>query len=69
MPRPKRDESAADHDAGDPSELSVAGPPKFKRVKIKHYKVETSQGRFLDNDWAELPEHEADSLIAAGKAQ
>lgn len=39
-----------------------------KLVRIVHYKVFTSQGRFIAGQKADLPAHEADDLIASGLA-
>lgn len=41
---------------------------EVKRVRIKHYKVYTSQGRFIEADRPWLPAHEADDLLAKGHA-
>lgn len=41
-----------------------AGPPKMRRVKITHYKVQTSSGRLLAGDYGDLPDAEAADLIA-----
>lgn len=42
-------------------------PPK--RIKITAYKVFTRHGRFIAGQYADLPEDEADALIAEGKAE
>lgn len=39
-----------------------------KRVRITAYKVFTKHGRFIEGQFVELPEAEADALIAEGKA-
>lgn len=39
-----------------------------KAVKVTHYKVFTSQGRFIAGQFAELPAAEADDLISKGHA-
>lgn len=40
-----------------------------KTVKITAYKVRTTQGRFIEGQYAELPGDEADALIASGEAK
>ena len=40
-----------------------------KLVRVVHYKVFTSQGRFIAGQKADLPAHEADDLIALGQAK
>ncbi len=41
----------------------------WRRVKITAYKVQTSHGRFIAGDFADLPGHIADQLIADGLAK
>ena len=40
-----------------------------KTVRVVHYKVYTSQGRFISGQKADLPATEADALIASGQAR
>lgn len=40
-----------------------------KLVRVIHYKVFTSQGRFIAGQKADLPAQEADNLIALGQAK
>lgn len=40
-----------------------------KLVRVVHYKVFTSQGRFIAGQKADLPADEADDLIALGQAK
>lgn len=47
----------------------AAQPDVWKRVKIRHYKVYTSQGRQLEGNFAMLPADEADALVAKGYAK
>ena len=47
----------------------AAQPDVWKRVKIRHYKVFTSQGRQLDGHFVVLPAAEADELVSKGHAK
>ena len=58
--RPRRVESDAPQ---------IDAPPVWKRVKITAYKVYTPHGRFIEGQFATLPEELADTLIAEGKAK
>lgn len=49
--------------------VEVSQPMPWKRIKITHYKVHTSHGRFIEGEFATLPEDIADALIAEGKAK
>jgi len=61
MARPKREDDALD--------LEETPSPKLsKQVRVKHYKVFTSAGRFIAGQLAVIPESEADELIAKGHA-
>lgn len=61
MARPKRED--------EPLELDDRPAPKLsKQVRVKHYKVFTSAGRFIAGQIAMIPEAEADALIAKGHA-
>lgn len=42
------------------------GPPKMERVKVSHYKIFTSQGRFLDGEITVLPVSEVEDLVELG---
>lgn len=44
------------------------GPKLNKQIRVKHYKVFTSVGRFIEGQLAVIPEPEADELIAKGHA-
>lgn len=49
-------------------EVEVA-PVPFVRVRVTHYKVLTSQGRYIEGQFAELPADEAADLVAQGLAK
>lgn len=59
MARPRRE---------DQIELEAPLSAPFVRVRIKHYKIRTSQGRGIAGQLMELPPAEAESLIAQGHA-
>lgn len=44
-------------------------PVPFVRVRVSHYKVATSQGRYVEGMIAELPGEEAADLIERGLAK
>ncbi len=47
----------------------LASQTAWKRVKITVHKVYTPHGRFIEGQFAVLPEDLADALIAEGKAK
>lgn len=61
MARPKRE----DADLIDQPVVEVE--PRVK-IKVTHYKIFTSQGRFIAGQFAELPKTEAESFVAQGHA-
>jgi hypothetical protein len=61
MARPKREASA------DLIEHELIGEP-WVRIKVTHYKIFTSQGRFIAGWIRELPKAEAEDFIAKGQA-
>jgi hypothetical protein len=59
MARPKREDADL---------VEQAETEPLMRVKIKHYKIYTSQGRFIAGQFAELPRTEAEAIVAQGHA-
>lgn len=47
-------------------EPEQVGPEPHCRVKVLHYKVPTSQGRYIEGQFASLPASEAAKLAAIG---
>lgn len=43
-----------------------SGPPQMQRVKVLRYKIQTSQGRYIEGQFASLPADEAAKLDAIG---
>lgn len=59
MARPKREPDMIDD--------APQGEPWIK-IRVKHYKIFTSQGRFIEGWIRELPKAEAEDFIAKGHA-
>lgn len=45
---------------------AVSAPEAWKRFKVTHYKVWTSQGRRIQGDFVELPASEGEKFVALG---
>ncbi len=60
---PKRSRRSPEQDD---TKDAVALPTK--RVRITAYKIFTRHGRFIEGQYVDLPEDEADALIAESKA-
>lgn len=48
------------------AEPERSGPPQMQRVKVLYYKIPTSQGRYIEGQFASLPADEAAKLAAIG---
>lgn len=68
MAKPKN-EAQPEPAAVDPAQQELDAAAVRKRVKITDFKVHTSVGRFFSGAKPELPAHEADGLVAEGRAE
>jgi hypothetical protein len=58
MARPKRE----------PDLIETPEREPWVRIRVKHYKIFTSQGRFIEGMIRELPKAEAEDFISKGHA-